>query len=68
MRVNMRVERARKNLSQKAVSELLGCNVNQVSRWEQGVTKPSAEYLAKLSDLFEVNPSYLLEEVEKCDK
>ncbi len=65
MRGNMKAERARRNLSQRELSEILGCNENLVSRWELGATTPSTKYLLKLAELYGVNANYLLAEEEK---
>lgn len=44
----------RKNsgISQERLAELLGVSRQTVSRWEQGAFTPSAENLAKLSEVF----------------
>ncbi len=68
MRGNLRAERARRNLTAKDVAEVIGCHVNQVYLWELGKTEPNTKHLMMLADLYKANPSYLLEEVEKCDK
>ncbi len=62
MRTNMRVERVRKKLTLKEVAGLLGCCEQLVSRWELGLTTPSAKYLKELTELYNADIVYLLED------
>ena len=52
----MKAERARRGLSAREVSELIGVSVNQISRWETGEKEPSASNIIKLSRLYECTP------------
>ena len=60
MRGNMKAERARRGLSAREVSELIGVSVNQISRWETGEQEPSASNIINLSRLYECTPEYLM--------
>lgn len=56
MKANQTLTDYRKNsgVSQEKLAELLGISRQTVSRWEQGAFTPSAENLAKLSEVFGV--------------
>lgn len=56
----MKAERARRGLSAREVSELIGVSVNQIYRWETGEQEPSASSVIKLSRLYECTPEYLM--------
>lgn len=60
MQGNMRAERARKGYTLKEVGNILGVHPNAVSRWENGVSKPSASNLLALCNLYGCSPEYLL--------
>ncbi len=45
-------------LSQEQFAARLGTPKQQVSRWEVGKYKPSLDSLLKISNLFNVSPSY----------
>lgn len=47
-------------LSQEGLAEKLGVSRQTISRWEHGVSIPTAENLAKLSELFQVPVMALL--------
>ena len=48
-------------LSQKALSDILSVDAVTVNRWEHGESKPSWDYLRKLSKVLNVTIDYLLE-------
>lgn len=51
-------ERIKKGLNGKELAEQLGCSQSMISRWEQGLTKPSKKSIKKLCDFFDVEPEY----------
>lgn len=58
--------RKEKNLTQKALGEVVGVTKNTVSVWERDVRKPEFDTLTELCSFFNVNMSYLLgEDVER---
>ena len=62
-----RIKEARKmaGLSQSQVAELLGLQRPAISEMEAGNRKISAEEIAKLADIYDVSPSWLLGEGEE---
>lgn len=46
---NLRIERAKRNLSQKEVAEKSGITQAQISSWENGSNTPTVESLFKLA-------------------
>jgi transcriptional regulator with XRE-family HTH domain len=60
LKSNIRVERARLNLSQADVANAIGIHVNMISRYESGVNEPSASVLVRLASFFKCSPDYLL--------
>lgn len=57
----MRAERARKSLTVKDATQLVGVSANQISNWELEKQSPSAENIIKLSHLYGCSPEYLME-------
>lgn len=57
----MRIAREGANLSQRALGDLIGADPVSVNRWEHGNTRPSWEYLKKISKALHVSIDYLLE-------
>lgn len=59
--------RKKRGLSQEKVSEYMGVSRQAVTKWENGISRPSSDNLIKLAQLFEVNVDKLLgnEEEEK---
>lgn len=54
--------RKEKGLSQEALSEKLGVTRQTISKWELDQSTPELEYIAALSDIFEVSTDYLIKE------
>lgn len=52
--------RIEKNLTQKKLADLLNVSQNAVYNWENGKREPNSDIIEKLSDIFEVLPSYLM--------
>ena len=48
-------------LSQKALADILGVDPVSVNRWEHGNSRPSWEFLRKISKALNVSIDYLLE-------
>jgi transcriptional regulator with XRE-family HTH domain len=52
--------RAEKNLSQAKLAESIGVHVTNISRYERGENKPTAQVLTKLGDALGVSGDYLM--------
>ena len=57
---HLRELRKSRKLTQKQVSDVIGCTEQSYSRYETGEREPSIETLLKLSDFFGVTVDYLL--------
>lgn len=57
----LRQLRRQKNLSQAELSTLAHIHVTHISRYERGLSLPSADTLTRLAAIFEVTGDYLLE-------
>lgn len=56
----LRAARERKGLSQHELARICGLGANQISRYENGFTDPSATVLAKLAYELDVSLDYLM--------
>ena len=67
--VRLTTAREAAELSQKNLADVLGVDPVSVNRWEHGESRPSWEYLRKISKVLSVSIDYLLEndEVETFD-
>lgn len=61
MRLNMKVERVKHNLTQEELSKQIGVHKNVISRWETGDTEPTSSNLIALCNLYGCSPEYLLD-------
>ena len=52
--------RKEKNLSQRALANLIGASNKAVNFWETGKVEPSAKFICALADVFECTADYLL--------
>lgn len=52
--------RVEKNLSQKALAEIIETNNSSVCDWECGRTEPNLDTVIKLCEFFDVTADYLL--------
>ena len=52
--------REQRGVSRRVLSELCGMNPNQVTRYERGERKPTADALCALAEYFNVSVDYLL--------
>ncbi len=52
--------RRKKGLSQEKVSEYMEVSRQAVTKWENGISRPSSDHLIKLAELFEINLDTLL--------
>ena len=57
---NIKNLRKQKNLSQNIVAEFCGVKQSTVSKWEGGISCPSAFDVVKLAELFEVSTDKIL--------
>ncbi len=51
--------REEQNLTQQAVANHIGCDLNNVSRWERGIVFPSPYFRRKLCELYGKNEEEL---------
>ena len=58
--MNLKEIRTRRNMTQRAVADYIGCSSVVYSRYERGTRQPSIEMLLKLADLFGVTVDFLL--------
>lgn len=56
----LRVERARRNLTQAQVADAVGVTPAALCRYEQGKQKPNVQTLARLADFFGVSMDRLM--------
>jgi len=56
--------RKQKNLSQKALGEIIGLSRRGVQNYELGTNKPTSDVLSKLADYFDVSVDYLLGRID----
>ena len=56
--------RAEKNVSQAALAKMIGSSCAIVCYWETNRSEPTAPYLVKIADLFNVSVDYLLGRAE----
>lgn len=62
----LKQKRKAKNLTQGQLAELLGMEKhNAISNWENGLSKPSADDLKKVSEILETSIDWLLKGDEK---
>lgn len=57
---NLTYYRKKKGLSQEKVSEYLDVSRQAVTKWEANTSRPSADHLIRLAQLFEVDVDTLL--------
>lgn len=57
--------REQKNLSQNSLAVLLGVTQGAVHQWESGITKPRANILIKISNIFGCTIDDLFDEERK---
>lgn len=63
---NIRIQRERSRLSQKAVAEALGSGENTVAGWEKGRSIPPGDKVAALAKLFKCSTDEIL--LEESDR
>lgn len=52
---NLKVLRAKKDVSQQQLSQVLGVSQNTISSWETSSTRPSAKNMLKMADYFDIS-------------
>lgn len=52
--------RTENNITQEQLAQKIGTNQKTITRWESGISEPSAYYLAKIAKFFHVSVDYLL--------
>ena len=48
------------NFTQKQIGDAILSNQSNVARWEKEINQPTAEFIIRLADFFDVTPDYLL--------
>ena len=59
--IDLKKLRRQKNLTQKQVGDIIGCDGSTVSRYENGNLELTPDLLGKFADLYGVSVSYILE-------
>jgi transcriptional regulator with XRE-family HTH domain len=57
----LRELRRQKDLSQTALADLVGVHSTHISRYERGMSRPTADTLKRLADVLGVSGDYLME-------
>ena len=57
---NIKSERARLNISQKELGDMLGVDESTIARWERDIAPVKAGYLRKLSEIFHCTTDYII--------
>lgn len=57
---NIRIERARYNMSMQQLADEIGVGIQTVFNWEHGRCEPKATQIAKMSRVFGCSADYLL--------
>ena len=66
--MRLREIRLKRNLTQKKLSEVIGCSVGAYSKYEVGDREPPLDVLCKLADYYDVSVDYLIgREVSSMD-
>lgn len=60
----IKVLRAKKNIMQKDLAEVMEVSPSTISMWENGEREPDIVSLKKIADYFDVSMDYLLERVD----
>ena len=64
----LKSERGKRQLSQMALSQIIGVSQQTIGSWEIGRTTPDYESLLKLASYFNVSTDYLLGRTNHTDK
>ena len=56
----LRTLRAEKHISQKQLSNIIGCSQSMLTRWEKGECEPTAPYIIVIADYFDVSTDEIL--------
>jgi transcriptional regulator with XRE-family HTH domain len=56
----LRKARNQKDLSQQELAKIIGIHVNQISRYEQGLSQPTVDKIHKLADALDTSGDYLI--------
>lgn len=67
MKNNIKKIRLTKGLLQKQLAEKMGCNQNDISRWESGERTPSTENLSKIAEALGCSVNDLITSDENYD-
>lgn len=62
--INLRVERARKRLTQNSLAELAGIGPQTIYRFETGQREPRVGQLIRIARALGVKPSTLIDDVD----
>ncbi|WP_179223904.1 helix-turn-helix domain-containing protein [Paenibacillus tyrfis] len=54
LHINLRIEREKREWTQKSISKKLGVAASTYSNWEQGNREPDLEVLIKLADIYQI--------------
>ncbi len=57
---NLKELRLEKNLSQAELAKAVGTSQKNISRWENGENEPTAYFIIKVAEFFDVTTDYVL--------
>lgn len=57
---NLRMQRARADISQGQLSEMIGVNITTICKYEDGSTTPGADKVFAIADALQCTPNDLL--------
>ena len=63
--MRIRELREEKGLSQAEVAQAVGGTQSNLAKWEKGTVQPSADFVKKLAEFFDVSADYLLERTDE---
>lgn len=58
-KISLKAARINAGMGQSTVAAALGVQRDTISRWENGKTRPKADQLIKLSELYQIPVEYL---------
>ena len=58
--------RKQRGLSQEALAEKVTVTRQTISKWELGQSTPDLDFIAQLSDIFNVSSDYLIKDEMSC--
>ncbi|WP_197483485.1 helix-turn-helix domain-containing protein [Paenibacillus elgii] len=60
LHINLRIEREKREWTQKSISNKLGVAASTYSNWERGERQPDLEVLIRLADIYQISLDQLV--------